>query len=100
MSLDLFARIRDELLDSEVREVTLSGGEPLLHPDIGQMVERLASVAPYVTLVSNGVLLTESKMDILAASGSASFALELIRCVRTNPGRPLAFSRKSSRPRR
>lgn len=48
--LEDFRRLR-------VRQVVLSGGEPLLHPDLWRMCKLLKSIPAGITLLTNGMLL-------------------------------------------
>jgi Fe-coproporphyrin III synthase len=48
--LDSFRRLR-------VRQVVLSGGEPLLHPDLWGLCEQLRELPAKITLLTNGLLL-------------------------------------------
>ncbi len=49
--------------------VTISGGEPLLHPQLDYMVRALSSVAAHRTVVTNGVLLDQERLDTLRRAG-------------------------------
>lgn len=85
MSRDGFSCVLAGLSTSSVSEVTVSGGEPLLHPDLPFMVGALRSQAARVTLVSNGVLLTPSLLGRLADGGLSKFRLGLDSL---RPGKP------------
>jgi len=58
-----------------VDEVTFSGGEPLMHPQIVSMVDRAKALAPRRTLVTNGTLLTENLAAHLYAAGLSRIRL-------------------------
>jgi MoaA/NifB/PqqE/SkfB family radical SAM enzyme len=62
MSSETFERILSGLGDfPEKPEIFLGGyGEPLSHPDILQMIERAKERGHRVSLITNGILLTES----------------------------------------
>ena len=49
--------------------VTLSGGEPLLHPDLDEIVARIRGRGMIATLISNGYLLTRARIARLNAAG-------------------------------
>jgi len=72
--------IRRHLAEAEalgVREVYLTGGEPLLHPDLFAIVESALRVAA-TTILTNGTLLGDGVADRLAALAAASsYSLEL-----------------------
>lgn len=62
---------------SEVREVTVSGGEPLLHPDVAEIVRIARSVSPRATLVTNGVLADTDTLERLTRAGLTKLRLGL-----------------------
>src|SRR4051812_41287439 len=49
--------------------VTLTGGEPLLHPQLDTFVARVASRGMVCTLISNGYLLTREWIERLNKAG-------------------------------
>jgi MoaA/NifB/PqqE/SkfB family radical SAM enzyme len=49
--------------------VTLSGGEPLLHPDLDQIVSRIRCHGMIATLITNGYLLTVDRIARLNRAG-------------------------------
>ncbi len=49
--------------------ITLSGGEPLLHPQCDDILRRIRSVGAMATLITNGYLLTPNRIRALNASG-------------------------------
>ncbi len=57
-----FCRIVDEACTNSIREITLTGGEPFIHPDIFKMIEycRIKNLQPSV--YTNGAII--SKLDI------------------------------------
>ena len=78
--------IVDRMLSAEecltaVREanapvISITGGEPLLHPEIGYMVERIASDKRFIYLCTNGLLL-EASLDKFKPSPYFNFVLHL-----------------------
>ncbi|MGH3915826.1 MAG: radical SAM protein [Pseudonocardiaceae bacterium] len=48
-------RFLSTIVDSSVKRVFVAGGEPLIWPPIGQVIERLTSVGIEVTVCTNGV---------------------------------------------
>lgn len=64
----------DDLADAGYHTVRLYGGEPLLHPDLDQMVARCVErgVRPYVT--TNG-LLVPKRLDVLVEAGLRDLTL-------------------------
>ncbi len=53
----------------DIRDIAILGGEPLLHPELGEMLRIAREYFPYATiaLVSNGVLLDKMKEDWIQA---------------------------------
>lgn len=79
ISLDDVEAVFETFQSRQVRvdEVTISGGEPLLHPDVAAIVALAADVAMRVTMVSNGLLATPRRFEDLADSGLVKFRLGL-----------------------
>jgi cyclic pyranopterin phosphate synthase len=69
LSFDEIARLVDAFTDAGVTKVRLTGGEPLLRPDVPDLVRRLSSNARIeeIALTSNGVLLAEHAAALRAA---------------------------------
>ena len=55
----------------------LSGGEPLLRPDIFQIIRHAVSLGLRVSLASNGTLITPEVADKIAASGVSRVSISL-----------------------
>jgi MoaA/NifB/PqqE/SkfB family radical SAM enzyme len=64
----LFDRI-DRLADLGTGCITLSGGEPLLHPELEALVERIRRRGPLASLITNGYLLTRDRIRRLNDAG-------------------------------
>ena len=62
------ARI-DRLVALGTGIVTLSGGEPLLHPDLDQIVSHIRRRGAIATLITNGYLLTGDRIQRLNRAG-------------------------------
>ncbi|MGD2172920.1 MAG: heme d1 biosynthesis radical SAM protein NirJ [Gammaproteobacteria bacterium] len=62
-------RVMDDLKSCGVSVLILSGGEPLLHPDIFAISRRAKSMGFYVGLSSNGTLITERNIDSIREVG-------------------------------
>ena len=60
-------KVMDELKLFQVPVLILSGGEPLLHPDIFTISQRAKDLEFYVALSSNGTLITEANIEAIAA---------------------------------
>ncbi len=59
--------VMDDLKQFHVPVLILSGGEPLLRPDIFDIARRAKAMGFYVGLSSNGTLIDESNIDRIAA---------------------------------
>jgi MoaA/NifB/PqqE/SkfB family radical SAM enzyme len=49
--------------------ITLSGGEPLLHPDLDEIIRRIRSHGVIATLITNGYLLSRERISRLNRAG-------------------------------
>jgi MoaA/NifB/PqqE/SkfB family radical SAM enzyme len=49
--------------------ITISGGEPLLHPGLDEIIRRIRSHGAIATLITNGYLLTPSRIEGLNRAG-------------------------------
>ncbi len=65
---EVFA-VMDDLKAFHVPVLILSGGEPLLRPDIFEISQRAKEMGFYVGLSSNGTLITEKNIDAIKAIG-------------------------------
>lgn len=59
-------KVMDDLKDFKVPVLILSGGEPLLHPDIFDISHRAKAMGFYVALSSNGTLITQANIKQIA----------------------------------
>ena len=64
----VFRRV-DRLAALGTTIITLSGGEPLLHPDLEQIVRRIRRHGTLAGLITNGYLLTPQRIDHLNRAG-------------------------------
>ena len=62
-------RVMDDLKSFHVPVLILSGGEPLLRPDIFEISRRAKAMGFYVGLSSNGTLIDEALIEPIAAIG-------------------------------
>ena len=69
LSTDEVFSVLDDLKAARVPVVILSGGEPLLRPDIFEISKRAKSMGFYVGLSTNGTLIDESMTDRIAEIG-------------------------------
>lgn len=78
MNPDLFRKVIDEVAEYDTRTWFHFMGEPLMHPHIFEMIEYAADKGlPYFGMSTNGLLLTEDKIDRLLDSGLQRFEISL-----------------------
>jgi MoaA/NifB/PqqE/SkfB family radical SAM enzyme len=65
---DVFRRI-DLLADLGTGIVTMSGGEPLLHPDLDDIIRRIRAHGMIATVITNGYLLSRDRIARLNRAG-------------------------------
>jgi MoaA/NifB/PqqE/SkfB family radical SAM enzyme len=65
---DVLARV-DRLAALGTAIITLSGGEPLLHPDLDTIIRRIRSRGAIATLITNGYLLSPDRIRRLNRAG-------------------------------
>ncbi|MGR9098932.1 MAG: heme d1 biosynthesis radical SAM protein NirJ [Gammaproteobacteria bacterium] len=86
---EIFA-VMDDLKAFKVPVLILSGGEPLLHPDIFAISRRARDLGFYVALSSNGTLVNRNNIDRIAEIGYQYVGISLDGLERTHD----AFRRK------
>ena len=77
LSTDLILSTIDDAARLGTREITISGGEPLLHPGIEAVIARIKSRRIQQILISNGVLLTPEKIEDLLRLGVNRFVISV-----------------------
>lgn len=70
-------RVLDEAAEIGILQLHFSGGEPLLRPDLLEMVEHAGSLGMFTNLITSGVGLTQRTLDGLVAADLGSFQLSL-----------------------
>jgi MoaA/NifB/PqqE/SkfB family radical SAM enzyme len=73
---EMFRRI-DRLAQLGTGIITLSGGEPLLHPHAEDLVARIRDRGAIATLITNGYLLTRARIARLNAAGLDSLQISI-----------------------
>src|ERR1700756_412656 len=66
LGLERVWRIANEAAELGVNEIFVTGGEPFLLPDIGDILSACAATAP-TTVLTNGMLLVGRRLEILRA---------------------------------
>ena len=67
----------DILYRQAVRYLVLTGGEPMLHPDLAEIVHRASALGMKVLLVTNAGLLKPHRIRELADAGLSSFIISI-----------------------
>jgi hypothetical protein len=67
--LDAMLRRIDKLAELGCSIVTLSGGEPTLHPQLDAIIARIRERGAIATLITNGLLLTPERIQKLNVAG-------------------------------
>jgi MoaA/NifB/PqqE/SkfB family radical SAM enzyme len=67
--LDAMLRRIDKLADLGCSIITLSGGEPTLHPELDAIIGRIREHGAIATLITNGLLLTPDRIRKLNLAG-------------------------------
>jgi MoaA/NifB/PqqE/SkfB family radical SAM enzyme len=65
---EMFRRI-DRLAEMGTAVVTISGGEPLLHPELDQVIARMRGHGILTGMITNGYLLTAERIERLNRAG-------------------------------
>jgi MoaA/NifB/PqqE/SkfB family radical SAM enzyme len=75
--LDVMRARVDKLADLGTTIITLSGGEPLLHPNIDDIIRHIRRRGAVATLITNGYLLSTRMVDRLNAAGLDSLQVSV-----------------------
>src|ERR687892_802502 len=85
---DILRRV-DKLAALGTGIVTLSGGEPLLHPDLDDIIRRIRRHGRIATLITNGYLLSRDRIERLNRAGLDHLQISIDNVI------PDAVSKKS-----
>ena len=90
--LDVIRKVRR---DTPLRQVVLSGGEPLLRPDLPEIAGDLAAEGLNVVVITNGTLLTDEILERFPADTVFEFTLFSVDANLHDKiaGRPVALRR-------
>lgn len=67
--LELMKRRIDRLAELGTTIITLSGGEPTLHPDLDAIIQHIRECGAMATVITNGYLLTRQRIERLNRAG-------------------------------
>jgi MoaA/NifB/PqqE/SkfB family radical SAM enzyme len=59
----------DRLIELGTTVITISGGEPLLHPELDQIILHIRNRGSMATVITNGYLLTPARIKLLNRAG-------------------------------
>lgn len=77
LDFDLFQEILDQAEPLGLSSVKLTGGEPLLHPDIERILNELKSRDLKISIESNGVLCSQKLSAIIASFNRMNISISL-----------------------
>ena len=69
ISFDVLTRRIDKLVDLGTSVVAFSGGEPMLHPELDDLIRHIRSRGMMAGLITNGYMLVEKRIKDLNAAG-------------------------------
>lgn len=75
LSTSDWSRVFREAADVGVLQVDFTGGEPLMRPDILELIRAVRAAGLYVNLISSGLPLDESRLEALVQAGLDHFQL-------------------------
>ncbi len=77
IQLETMMDISVHLRRAGVKKVRLTGGEPMCHPQIGEMIRFLSEAGFYVLINTNGVLVEDRVETLMRTSSNIHFAVSL-----------------------
>ena len=72
---EVWARVFKEAAEAGVLQADFTGGEPLVRPDIAELIRIARSSGLYVSLITSGLPLDEVKLEFLMQAGLDHFQL-------------------------
>jgi pyruvate-formate lyase-activating enzyme/TusA-related sulfurtransferase len=76
LGADRVRRIAGEAAELDVKEIFVTGGEPFMLPDIGDILAACATAAP-TTVLTNGMLLKGRRLDMLRQQSPSRLTLQV-----------------------
>jgi MoaA/NifB/PqqE/SkfB family radical SAM enzyme len=92
MNVRDYQRLGQELVDNGVLAVQLTGGEPLLHPELEEVISALQPSKLFVSLVTNGSRTTRERLRRLQLRGLDNI------CISLDAWEPTIHDRQRGRP--
>jgi MoaA/NifB/PqqE/SkfB family radical SAM enzyme len=84
VAFDKYKKLIKELREIKFSDVVITGGEPLLYPEINRLIEEIHKNGLTSTLITNGEKLDDHSLDKLKKSGLNNLTLSLNNFA--NPG--------------
>jgi pyrroloquinoline quinone biosynthesis protein E len=75
LSTGIWSRVFHEASEAGVMQLDLTGGEPLVRPDLSTLIQSARAAGLYVNLITSGLPLDEKRLDELIAAGLDHFQL-------------------------
>src|ERR1700681_1649320 len=75
LTTEVWSRVFREAAEAGVLQVDFTGGEPLARPDIVELVRAAREAGLYVSLITSGLPLDETKLAALVEAGLDHFQL-------------------------
>ncbi|TDF99858.1 pyrroloquinoline quinone biosynthesis protein PqqE [Paenibacillus piri] len=77
LTVDEWLRVLEEAGELGVVQVHFTGGEPLLRPDLDQLIRRARELGFFVNIITSGIGITEKRVQQLAEAGVDSMQLSV-----------------------
>lgn len=77
LPLESWKEIIEGLSDAGVRGIIITGGEPLLRDDLEQIISEAMDYGLLVSLITNGALLTETRLKSIVSTGITQMMVSL-----------------------
>src|SRR5256886_12759419 len=78
--LDVMKKRLDKLAELGTSIVTISGGEPMMHPELDQIIRHIRSKGMIAGLISNGYYFTPDRIKRLNEAGLDDPQIKLANC--------------------
>jgi MoaA/NifB/PqqE/SkfB family radical SAM enzyme len=75
LTYDDYSRLLDDLKAAGIRKVNITGGEPLIKKDALQIVRHAKRNGFWVSMISNGTVMTDEVCETLVGSGMDSITI-------------------------
>lgn len=62
-------KVIDKIIENEIFDIIISGGEPLLVPWLEELIKKCSEAKMYITLITNGALMTPERAKSLKKAG-------------------------------